>query len=214
MPEVSSIISLLSINNFVTLGAAFAGAALAFGLERYQRGAERIDNNVVAGTRALFVLGRMFDVLYQYQKEIIDPYRGKTDAWLNTDTQLAQDDYAFHIPFDDLTFVLRSSINARNELVLRELWPKMSDARIPVGAAVEEVALREFLGTALTRKLEGTIVSLTDLVDKEVISVMEAYEEVYLSLKRIYPKEEFLRFKFPDDSRRHQPKGGSDTPSQ
>tara|TARA_R110000868_G_scaffold110186_1_gene298776 strand:- start:5640 stop:5912 length:273 start_codon:yes stop_codon:yes gene_type:complete len=90
----------------------------------------------------------------------------------------------------------------------------MSDARIPVGAAVEEVALREFLGTALTRKLEGTIVSLTDLVDKEVISVMEAYEEVYLSLKRIYPKEEFLRFKFPDDSRRHQPKGGSDTPSQ
>src|SRR5262245_40198987 len=65
------------------LVGSFFGASCAFAFASYQRNRERKESEVAAGNRALFTLTQMYSELRQVQKEIIDPYRGKDDAWLN-----------------------------------------------------------------------------------------------------------------------------------
>jgi hypothetical protein len=66
-----------------TLVASFAGAWFAFRFARYQRERDKMDTDVAAGNRALFILTNMFNALRQHQKEVVDPYRNRHDAWLN-----------------------------------------------------------------------------------------------------------------------------------
>jgi hypothetical protein len=65
---------------FGTLVASFAGAWFAFRFAKYQRQRETRENEVASGNRALFTLSIMLNALNLYNREIIDPWRGKPDT--------------------------------------------------------------------------------------------------------------------------------------
>ena len=71
------------IDPITTLVAAFGGAWLAFQLERKRRGDDETQKRVGVANRALYTLFNFWNILEQHRKEVIEPCRGKSDAWLN-----------------------------------------------------------------------------------------------------------------------------------
>src|SRR5262245_59727040 len=71
------------VDPITTLIAAFAGAWFAFLFERRHKHNEEAARQIAAGNRALYTLFNLWNVQAQINKEVIDPHRGRSDAWLN-----------------------------------------------------------------------------------------------------------------------------------
>jgi hypothetical protein len=59
------------------------GGLLTFGFVLLKARRDRIDSEIAAGTRTLFALMEMWNATKQHQKEMVDPYRERSDVWLN-----------------------------------------------------------------------------------------------------------------------------------
>ena len=98
---------------------SFVGAWFAFRFAQYQRKQEKHNGEVAAGNLALFTLTVMFSELRQHQKEIVEPYRGKADAWLNLHvSQPLNPNLRFEIK--DLVFVMQADAAVFQQLLLEE----------------------------------------------------------------------------------------------
>ena len=100
-----------------TLAATFFGAWFAFRFEKSQRRREREDNEVAAGNRTLLILSEMWNAMTQQQKEVIDPYRGRTDAWLNLGVAPPLDQ-GLSFDVSEITFLLQSAAPTFQEVLL------------------------------------------------------------------------------------------------
>lgn len=155
----------LAISGAVTLGTAFAGAFFAFRFEKRQRDTERQDTEVVSGNLALSTLIQIWNPLVQYQKEIINPYRGREDAWLNMPASPPIANESLSFDAKGLSFVLQAEpatfqqvfleadrfklaaywIDDRNLLVRSKVFPRMSAAGLQVGQAVSWIESKKRL---------------------------------------------------------------------
>lgn len=92
-----------SFNDYIpaiaTLFAAFFGASYAFELNSDKEERDIRKKNLVAGNLAVFNLGRMLNVLLNYQKQFIDPIRGKLLAFIEMQPTL-------HLLEDDINLDL------------------------------------------------------------------------------------------------------------
>lgn len=204
----------LIANGVVTLGAAFLGAWAAFKLESNNRKKQIEDGDIAAGNRALFTLTQIWSRLRQYQKEMIDRYRTRDDAWLNLPAGMPIQDNGLMLDMNDLSFVLQSKpaifqlifleadrfrlaaemINQRNELILSQVHPRLSAAGIRVGGAESPENMEAILTIGVVHQLKVYTAGIIKNVDEDLISSFEAYEKLRAALKEIYPNRKFLEF--------------------
>ena len=212
MPEYKDIIAILA-----TLVASFAGAWGAFLLENERRKREVQDRNIGAANRAIYTLFNLWNILEQYRKEALEPYRGKSDAWLNLAAHptIPTGEHTFQA--NELQFLLQSSkaevypglmleeqrfaiaidlIRARSALVLDEVFPKMSAAKIHVRTALPEVKVEEVLGIGLTHKLKEITAAIFRNVDEDLVSLKAQHDQIRDAIKLLYPEQKVLQIMF------------------
>lgn len=212
MPEFKDCVAILA-----TLVAAFAGAWGAFLLENERRKREAQDRNIGAANRAIYTLYNLWNILEQYRKETLEPYRGKSDAWLNVaaNPTIPTGEHTFQS--DELQLLLQSSkaeiyaglmleeqrfaiaidlIRARSALVLDEVFPKMSAAKIPVGQTLLEVNVEQILGISLTHKLREITAAIFRNVDEDLLSLKAQHDQMRVAMKWLYPNRKVLQILF------------------
>ena len=202
------------VDALVTLVAAFAGAFFAFRFEKRLRDKERVDSQVAAGNLALFILMCIWNKQRQYQKDIIDEWRGKRDAWLNLPASASIADSSLIFDLKDLSFVLEAkgaifqftileadrfrniarSIDERNELVFSEVFPRMSHAGMDIGHQIDEEILKKILTVGVVRRLVVVSDALIKHIDENVATSRDVFRRLRVALKEIHPKRKFIDF--------------------
>lgn len=212
MPEYKDIIAILA-----TLVAAFAGAWGAFLLENERKKRETVDKNIGAANRAIYTVFNLWNVLEQYRKEALEPYRGKPDAWLNVAANPTIPTGIHTFQAEELQFLLQKSkpeiyaallleeqrfaitidlIRARSSLVLEQVFVKMAVAKIPVGKNMLEADAEQILGIDTTHKLREMTEAIYRNVDEDLASLKEQYEALRSAMKELYPERKIIQIKF------------------
>jgi hypothetical protein len=202
------------LSAFGTLVASFIGEWFAFSFARYQRDQERIENEISAGNRALFILTRMYNETRQYQKEVVAPYRGKQDAWLNLNIgprlsgSLSFDlkDLSFVLDADPAIFAdvileevrhstLANLIDRHSELILRQVWPRLEDAGLKIGDASTQGEVEEIIGPSAASQLKTITSGIIHNCDENEKSLRVAFSSLPAVLKKSHPDRKFIDFK-------------------
>lgn len=212
MPEYKDIVAILA-----TLIASFAGAWGAFLLENSRKKREAEDRNVGAANRAIYTLFNLWNILEQYRKEILEPYRGKPDAWLNLAANPTSPIGEQAFQANELQFLLQSTkaeiyaslmleeqrfavaidlIKARSALVLDEVFPAMSAAKVPVGKSLVQAEVEAVLGIGLVHKLKEITAAIFKNVDEDLVSLKIQHNQLRETMKSIYPKRKILQIVF------------------
>lgn len=207
------------IEPITTLVAAFAGAWFAFRFERKHKEADEVRRRVGAANRALYMLFNLWNGMVQIRQEVIDPHRGRFDAWLNM-AATVPGRYE-HVAFEagELAFLLTISsplyadllleeqrynsaiqlLDQRNNIVLNEAWPKLAQAGIGVGVQRNAEEIERVLGMDVTRKLKVMGDGLSKNVDENVKTIMEVFGRLRGAMKAAYPNEKFLNVEFAEN---------------
>ena len=167
--EATMLIELVT-NTATTLAAAFAGAWAAFRLESSRRAKEEIDRRIAAANRALYTIFNLWNILSQFQKEVINPFRGKNDAWLNMPATLPSNYGLTSFQADELAFLLQTEyantytsllleeqrfwiathqIEMRSDIILNRVSPGFA-----VGAYLTEQQIEKIIGIDIVHKLK------------------------------------------------------------
>jgi hypothetical protein len=212
MAEYKDIVAILA-----TLVAAFAGAWGAFLLESQRRDREARDRNVGAGSRAIYTIFNLWNSLEPYRKEVLEPYRGRPDAWLNVaaNPAIAVGEHRFQA--GDLQFLLQSEhaqtyaalfleeqrfslavqlIRIRSELVLQDVFPRMAAAGFTVGKNASQEDVEKTLGVDLTHKLKEITSAIYKNVDEDLASLVSRHNELRAAMKQLHPKRKVLQVEF------------------
>jgi hypothetical protein len=198
-----------------TLVASFAGAWFAFRFARYQRERDKMDTDVAAGNRALFILTNMFNALRQHQKEVVDPYRNRHDAWLNL--HVAPLPIRKDISFDlkELSFVMEADAQTFAELLLEEerfrlafylveehktlvfseVWPRLEAAGLKIRDNRTQHEIETALGAGTVQKLRVMTAAIIKNFDENVKSCLDVFQKLRATLKAIYPERKFIDHK-------------------
>ncbi|QIY81267.1 hypothetical protein [Chromobacterium violaceum] len=200
-----------------TLIAAFAGAWGAFLLENERKKREVADANIGAANRAIYTIFNLWNVLEQYRKEVLEPYRSKSDAWLSVAANPTIPTGIHTFQADELQFLLSQSkpeiyaallleeqrfaiaidlIRTRSSLVLDQVFAKMASAQIPIGANMLEVDVEQILGIDTTHKLKQLTAAIYRNVDENLESLQKQYETLRSSMQELYPKRKLIQIQF------------------
>lgn len=208
------------INPAATLVASFAGAWVAFKLHSREKARDIRQAQVTSVNRVLTTLMQQANTLKLYQRDHIAPFRNQGGRHLAIRPTLPYDLDSLRIDFDSLSFFTSKAerqivfelsieerrfietlraINARSELLLDKVEPKLSAAGFLDGG---EYARSDFIG-AMGQPLYSSLERLTDdviaHVDKSNECILEMKERVRSMAKLRFPKEKFVNFHFPDD---------------
>ena len=212
MPEYKDIVAILA-----TLVASFAGAWGAFLLENQRRQREECSKNVGAASRAIYTIFNLWNTLEQFRNEVLEPYRGKPDAWLNLAVHpaIATGDHRFEA--GDLQFLLQSShaqvyaalfleeqryklaislIKERSHLVLNEVFPRMAAAGFTVGRPAIQEEVERALGIDVVHKLKEITPALYKNVDEDLASLRAQHDALRAAMKQLYPNQKVLQVTF------------------
>ncbi len=158
-----------------------------------------------------------WNILEQYRKEVLEPYRGKSDAWLNVTATLTIPTGEHRFQSTELQFLLESSyaevyaklmleeqrfaiaidlIRARSALVLDQVFPRMSAAQVPVGRGLPEPELERILGIDLTHKLKQITTAIFQNVDENLASLKTEHDQLRKAMKALLPKRKVVEVKF------------------
>ena len=200
----------IAVNGLVTRVAAGAGAYFAFQFEKHQRKSECDNDNVGAGNLALLTLCEISNVLRDCQRQVVDPWRGKPDLWLNFPANTPAGFDGVNVDVAGLTFVLENDpakvqlavleqrrfhlvlamIKQHSDLVLSEVFPKLTAAGVRLNEGRPAAEIAEILGVGIVRQLN---VLTTGIVQNEdVKSCRQAFDQLRAALKVAYPKRKFL----------------------
>lgn len=216
MPEWKDLLAAL-----VTLIATFAGAWAAFRFESRRRKVEEDDKRIGAANRALYVVYHYWNLLEQFRKEVLEPHRGRQDAWLNLAAHPAAPTPTDRFQPNDLQFLLQvehadtyvtlmleeqrvmlalNLIAARSDLVLNQVFPRMAGAGLRVGQPVPADQIELILGVDVTHKLKEITASIFKNVDEDLASLKEAHNKMRSTMKSLYPGKKFLQVVFEEPS--------------
>lgn len=216
MPEWKDVLAAL-----MSLIASFVGAWAAFKFESQRWNAEKEEKEIGAGNRAIYTVYALWSVLEQYRKDVLEPFRGRHDAWLNLAAHpvppVATD--SFHP--SDLQFLLEkrqaslfaalmleeqrfdlamSLIRSRSDLVLNSVFPRMAEAGFGVGHARNRADIERVLGIDVCHKLQQMTNAIYQNVDENLASLRTAYIDLRKALETAYPKRKFLQIVFETDT--------------
>jgi hypothetical protein len=212
MPEYKDIVAILA-----TLVASFAGAWAAFLLESQRRQREERSKNIGAASRAIYTIFNLWNTLEQFRKEVLEPYRGKPDAWLNMAAHpaIATGDHRFEA--GELQFLLQGPhaqvyaalfleeqryklaialIRERSNIVLNEVFPRMAAAGFTVGRSAPQEEVERALGIDVVHKLKEITSALYNNVDKDLVSLKAQHDALRAAIKQLYPEQTVLQVVF------------------
>lgn len=199
-----------------TLLATLTGGLLTFAFVLLKARRDRKESEIAAGTRALFTLMEMWNSTKQHQKEIIDPYRDRRDAWLNLPVGTPLNPgLAFDLK--DLTFLMRHKpkvlmdvlmegnryrlatylVEEHRQLAIGVVWPRLE----AVGMRIDdpprpESEIQEIIGPTALRQMQVTTASIITNFDENVKSLRAAFTALRTELIRLFPKTTFVDFNF------------------
>jgi hypothetical protein len=205
------------LNALTTLAAAFAGAWAAFRLENRRRRKETVNQQVGATNRALYTLFNMWNVLSQYQREVINEYRGKPDQWLNMVATTRREYGQLSFDAAELSFLLQTSdvnifaevmleeqrcqtvirlIDHRSSIVLGEVFPRLSNAGVRVGENRPRGEIETILGISIIHQLKELTKSITQLTGENIKSLEGTFDHLRAAALRIHPQQKFIKVDF------------------
>ena len=200
-----------------TIAAAFSGSWYAFKLQNRHEKREQIRRNIEASNRAIYTVYDLWNVQKQYLKEIVLPYKGKDDAWLNMSPTVKGMHEIIKFNVSNLGFLLSAGkpnvyvnllleekryrillylIEERSELVFGNLNPKLESLGCQPGAAVDQGALETHLGPDLMNKLKILTDSIISHVEENTASLESLQTKLQEYLAEIYPSEKFITVQF------------------
>lgn len=222
---VTDNVILSSYNDYIsavsTMFAAFLGAGYAFKLQSNKEERKIQETNKVAGNLAIFNTTRMLNILLDYQKQIIDPVRGKELDFIEMQPTLPLDDeinldlgsLAFLLDTDDLNFLgelwaeeskFRRTINAINlhsQLHIHKLQPAFEQANIKEGHTYPLSEFERVLGIQLFTTMRQSTQQIIDSVDSNVSSIQKTSEKLTQIMKKMYPSERLISLKIQNDNK-------------
>ncbi|EGI76939.1 hypothetical protein HGR_09204 [Hylemonella gracilis ATCC 19624] len=208
----------------VTLVASFAGAWAAFRLQAHEKNNELIRHNVGAGNRAIFDVYALWNVLEQFRKEVLEPSRGRPDAWLNLAAHPAAPVAVDRFDASALQFLLEEGhasvfaslmleerrfhlaidlIRSRSELVLDTVFPKMATAGFNVMQPQNETEVEQAIGLDVCHKLRQITAAIFQNVDEDLTSLRQLYVDLRTAMQALYPGRKFVQVDFdrkPEDA--------------
>jgi hypothetical protein len=162
----------------------------------------------------------MWNVLRQYQREQLDEWRGKPDAWLNlSGAALGQPPISFEA--GEISFLLGTDqpntmatlmlqerrfklalglIDQRSALILGNVMPRVGAAQVPPGTNLTEAVIVRVVGIDVVHKLKQYTDHIYRFVDTDVPDFEAAFRELRALGKRLYPKHKIIdvAFQLPD----------------
>jgi hypothetical protein len=162
----------------------------------------------------------MWERQLQFQREVVEPFRNRHDAWLNltigtpldsVDLKLNRNDLGFILQADGPTWqavileerrnqLMKQRIEFRDNLVLKEVWPCLVAHGVPIGANMPEAEIEGMLGPAIVRQLRVHTAGIISLIDQNVESSWAAITALRETLRRIHPGRRFIRVERPPET--------------
>ncbi len=214
MPEWKDVLATLA-----TLVASFAGAWAAFKFQTHERKTAQTEKELGAGNRAIYAVYALWNVLEQFRKEVLDPYRGRPDAWLNLTAHPAPPVKIDRFQSSDLQFLLERGqpsvfaalmleeqrfnlaidlIRSRSDLVLNAVFPKMAAAGFKVGKPQTLGDVENALGEDVCHKLKQITAAIYQNVDEDLASLRSLYTELRQTLQTMFPGRTFVQVVFDE----------------
>lgn len=206
-----------------TLVAAMAGAYFAFRLERVHQESKERNAQVAEGNLALFTLTQMWNVLKQYQLDVVEDWRDREDAWLNMPVTLPDEAAELKFNLSKLGFLIYSSnpnilndialhqrrfqfgltqIKSRNEMHLTKVFPRMDAAGIRRGVAVPTDAIENTLGGTLVHQMKSLSAGIIENIDDDVRDMQRDFGRLRDILCAQFSGKKFINYVFEDESNR------------
>ena len=201
-------------NPAATLIAAFGGTFFALLLEKFRRKREEIERQLSAARRAVFVISDMWSFVIQHRTDIVEPWIGKDDAWLNMEISNISNWKVMQIDDSSLAYILDSSeanffqellmegrrfddfqsiIARRDATILDRVFPALG-AAIPVGGQISQAEFAKLLGHNTEHELkiltEGIFRKSEDLA-KSLPLAKDKFRDV---IAKIHPERKIINF--------------------
>ena len=198
------------------LAGALAGAYIAFNLERKAKKQDKARTDVDAVLDATLNLGIMWNEIYQYRKQIIEPYRksplrhvkipatipiseinvrwGRLVFLMPSNTDLLLQAHSLQLTFSRIV----RAIQERDSEHLRYVQPKLEGATI---RSIEDA--REILGQRLFESMENRTDGIIELADLLLERLAQVINGLRIATIAVYPDSdvpriEFERYEFSD----------------
>jgi hypothetical protein len=205
-----------------SLVASFAGAWAAFRFQTYQKRDEESQKAVGAGNRAIYTVFALWNVLEQYRKEVLEPYRGRPDAWLNLAAHPAPPVKVDRFQSSDLQFLLERGqapvfaalmleeqrfnlavdlIRSRSELVLNAVFPRMASAGFKVGQPQTLEDVEEALGEDVCHQLKQVTSAIYQNVGEDLASLRVMYADLRKGMQSLFPESRFVEVVFEEPAK-------------
>lgn len=206
------------LNPTATLFASFAGAWAAFKLQAADKARDLRRANITAANRALLTMMQQANTLKLYQIDQINPHREHPGRHFSIQATLPYELEALRFDFGSLGFfdspkeqqilfelsveerrfieALRA-INARSELKLMEIDPKLNVAGFLDGGSYGSGDLKAALGQPLYSKLERLTNDVIYHVDRTNDSIVEMKDKFLSAANARYPGTTFVNFELP-----------------
>lgn len=182
-----------------------------------RRTQEESQKQLGSANRAIFTIFQYWNTLEQYRKEIIEPFRGQPDLWLNLAANPVSPIAQHSLKADDLQFLLQTpkaqvfaellqeeqrfilamaAIRERSELVLNEVFPRMARAGFNVGRKSTEAEVEAALGIDITHKLKTLSSTIVRLVDEDLASLRQVHDSFRGAVRELHPGQKVLEVQF------------------
>jgi len=205
-----------------TVVSAFAGAWLAFYLERSHKAREEVTARVGAANRALYTIYNLWNIQEQYRREVIEPHRGKPDAWLNMAATIPAGRGVTTFEAGELSFLLGTKsqvytellleeqrfslaiqlIETRSKVMLDQAWPRIDRLGIGIGQPLLKSPTQtpeQVLGADIVQKLRVYTDSLVTNIDENLVSLVKLHDDVRAAMMELHPLQNFIRIEFRKD---------------
>jgi hypothetical protein len=207
------------LDPIATVAAAFAGAWLAFYLERSHKAQEEVKRRVGAANRAIYTLYNIWNIQEQYRKEIVEPYRGRPDAWLNMAATIPASYGISTFEAGELSFLLESKpdvytsllleeqrfalamqlIKTRSDVMLGQAWPRINRVGIGIGQPLltsPGQTPEQVIGADIVQQLRVYTDSLVKNIDENLTSLVSLHNVVRAAMADLHPLARFIRVDF------------------
>jgi hypothetical protein len=202
-----------AVSPVTTLLAAFFGAWFAYRFEGRVKAGEVRSAHINAANKAMFKMFQLLNSLALFQRDIIDPCRGRPDICF-TMLPILPDDYSdFRFDFDGLGFILDyehkkilldlfieeqryreaiKAINARSKLHKDFVQPALVSAGFKENSAYLVEDFARALGPLLFRDIQNLTNQVIYHVDRTVKSLEETKNNMLTAFKDMFPEGKFL----------------------
>lgn len=201
-----------------TLLAAYYGAKFAFEFQRNKEEEEIKNRNITSGNLTIFKLVSMLNTLLSYQKQIIQPYRGKPSAFLEMDPTVEQTKEDINIDIEKISFLLNTddrnllgeiaiererfssaltAINERSIVHRHEVQPLLESKGVVQGGNYSSTEIENILGNRLFVTLNQATDQVIYHVDSTIESIQDVAKRLSSTLKKEFPDTQIMEISVP-----------------